>query len=58
MAKPDDADLVEDIMIATRIHKKANTLLEAKLKDAGGISASAWFRKLLYTDLGLIKEKR
>jgi len=51
MAKSDET---EDIMLATRIHKKANHLLDEKLKALGGISASAWLRRLVYVELGII----
>ena len=53
-AAKDPSDETE--LVQTRVHKKALELLEAKA-GAAAISRSAWVRRLIYKELGLLKEE-
>lgn len=52
--KDDSTDETE--LVQTRVNKKAHLLLDARA-DAAAISRSAYIRRLIYKELGLLKEE-
>jgi hypothetical protein len=56
MAKNDEvgSDWTEPVM--TRISTKAKKLLDEKLSPLQGVSHASYMRRLIYKDLGLLKE--